>query len=64
VLYADAYMFVQDKFYQFDIDIIEDVMTQLSLKTAIKDWGKMQCELLRQKQGSCTREEVSKQNIL
>jgi hypothetical protein len=57
-------MFVQDKFYQFDIDIIEDVMTQLSLKTAIKDWGKMQCKLLRQKQGSCTREEVSKQNIM
>ncbi len=39
VLYPDAHMFVQEDFYQHDIDVIETVMTQLSLKAALKEWG-------------------------
>jgi hypothetical protein len=30
---------VQDEFYRFDVEEIEAVMTQLSLKAAIKEWG-------------------------
>lgn len=32
-------MFVQEDFYQHDIDVIQTVMTQLSLKAALKEWG-------------------------
>jgi hypothetical protein len=39
MLYPDAHMFVQEDFYRFDIDVIEHVMTQLSLKAALKEWG-------------------------
>ena len=39
VLSPDAHMFVQDDFYQYDIDVVEAVMTQLSLKAALKEWG-------------------------
>ena len=39
VLYPDAHMYLQGDFYQYDIDIVETVMTQLSLKAALKQWG-------------------------
>ena len=32
-------MFVQEDFYQHDIDVVQTVMTQLSLKAALKEWG-------------------------
>ena len=35
-LYPDSHMFVQDNFYQYDINIIAYVMNQLSLKAALK----------------------------
>ncbi len=39
MLYPDAHMFVQEDFYRFNIDVIKHVMTQLSLKAALKEWG-------------------------
>jgi hypothetical protein len=32
-------MFVQDDFYQAEPDIVEAIMTQLSLKANFKEWG-------------------------
>ena len=39
MLYPDAHMFVQEDFYQHDIDVVQTVMTQLSLKAALREWG-------------------------
>jgi hypothetical protein len=40
VLYPDAHMFVQDYFNQAEPDVVESIMTQLSLKDGLKEWGK------------------------
>jgi hypothetical protein len=40
VLYPDAHMFVQDDFYQAEPDVVATIMTQLSLKAGLKEWGK------------------------
>jgi hypothetical protein len=40
VLYPDAHMFVQDDFYQAEPDVVAAIMTQLSLKAGMKEWGK------------------------
>jgi hypothetical protein len=40
VLYPDAHMFVQDDFYQAEPDVVAAIMTQLSLKAVLKEWGK------------------------
>jgi hypothetical protein len=40
VLYPDAHMFVQDDFYQEEPAVVEAIMTQLSLKAGLKEWGK------------------------
>jgi hypothetical protein len=39
VLTPDAHMFVQDDFYQSEPDLVADIMTQLSLKAGLKEWG-------------------------
>jgi hypothetical protein len=39
VLYPDAHMFVQDYFYQAEPDVVAAIMTQLSLKAGLKEWG-------------------------
>jgi hypothetical protein len=33
-------MFVQDDFYQAEPDVVASIMTQLSLKSGLKEWGK------------------------
>jgi hypothetical protein len=33
-------MFVQDDFYQAEPDVVAAIMTQLSLKAGLKEWGK------------------------
>jgi hypothetical protein len=40
VLNPDAHMFVQDHFYQAEPDVVAAIMTQLSLKAGLKEWGK------------------------
>jgi hypothetical protein len=40
VLYPDEHMFVQDDFYQTEPDVVASIMTQLSLKAGLKEWGK------------------------
>jgi hypothetical protein len=40
VLNPDAHMFVQDDFYQAKPDVVAAIMTQLSLKAGLKEWGK------------------------
>jgi hypothetical protein len=40
VFYPDVHMFVQDDFYQAEPDVVETIMTQLSLKYGLKEWGK------------------------
>jgi hypothetical protein len=40
VLNPDAHMFVQDDFYQAEPDVVAAIMTQLSLKAGLKEWGK------------------------
>ena len=32
-------MFVKEEFYQAEPDIVESVMTQLSLKSGLRAWG-------------------------
>jgi hypothetical protein len=32
-------MFVQEDFYQSDPDVMAHIMTQLSLKSSLKQWG-------------------------
>jgi hypothetical protein len=39
VLHPDSHMFVQEDFYQSDPDVVAHIMTQLSLKSGLKQWG-------------------------
>jgi hypothetical protein len=39
VLNPDAHMFVQDDFYQAEPNVVAAIMTQLSLKAGLKEWG-------------------------
>jgi hypothetical protein len=39
VLNPDAHMFVQEDFYQAEPDVVAAIMTQLSLKPSLKEWG-------------------------
>jgi hypothetical protein len=39
VLNPDAHMFVQDDFYQAEPDVVAAILTQLSLKAGLKEWG-------------------------
>ena len=39
VLNPDAHMFVQEDFYQAEPDVVAAIMTQLSLKSGLKEWG-------------------------
>jgi hypothetical protein len=39
VLYPDTHMFMQHDFYQAESDVVASVMTQLSLKAGMKQWG-------------------------
>jgi hypothetical protein len=39
VLNPDAHMFVQEDIYQAEPDVVAAIMTQLSLKTGLKEWG-------------------------
>jgi hypothetical protein len=39
VLHPDYYMFIQEDFYQSNPDVMAHVMTQLSLKSGLKQWG-------------------------
>jgi hypothetical protein len=36
----DAHRFVQEDFYQSEPDVVAAIMTQLSLKAGLKEWGK------------------------
>jgi hypothetical protein len=40
VINPDAHMFMQDDFYQEVPDVVAAIMTQLSLKAGLKEWGK------------------------
>jgi hypothetical protein len=39
VINPDAHLFVQDDFYQAEPNIVAAIMTQLLLKTGLKEWG-------------------------
>jgi hypothetical protein len=39
VLNPDAHMFVQEGFYQAEPDVVAAIMTQLSFKAGLKEWG-------------------------
>ncbi len=39
VLHPDSHMFIQEDFYQSDPDVMAHIMTQLSLKSGLKQWG-------------------------
>jgi hypothetical protein len=39
VLHPDYHMFIQEDFYQSDPKIMVHIMTQLSLKSSLKQWG-------------------------
>jgi hypothetical protein len=39
VLNPDAHMFVQEDFYQAEPEVVAVIMTQLSLKVGLKQWG-------------------------
>jgi hypothetical protein len=39
VLQPDYHMFIQEDFYQSDPDVMAHIMTQLSLKNGLKQWG-------------------------
>jgi hypothetical protein len=38
VLNPDSHMFVQEDFYQAEPDVVAAIMTQLSLKSGLKEW--------------------------
>ena len=38
VMNPDAHMFVQEEFYQAEPDVVESVMTQLSLNSGLRAW--------------------------
>jgi hypothetical protein len=40
VINPDAHMFVQEDFYQAESDVVAAIMTQLSLKAGLKQWGR------------------------
>jgi hypothetical protein len=39
LLNPDALMFLQEDFYQADPNVVTAIMTQLSLKSGLKQWG-------------------------
>ena len=39
VLNPDAHMFAQQDFYQSEPDFVADIMTQISLKVGLREWG-------------------------
>jgi hypothetical protein len=39
VINPDAHMFVQEDFYQAKPDVVAAIMTKLSLKAGLKEWG-------------------------
>jgi hypothetical protein len=39
VLHPDYHLFFQEDFYQSNPDVMVHVMTQLSLKSGLKQWG-------------------------
>jgi hypothetical protein len=39
VLNPDSHMFLQEDFYQAELDVVTAIMTQLSLKACLKEWG-------------------------
>ena len=39
VLNLDAHMFAQQDFYQSEPDVVAAIMTQLSLKVVLREWG-------------------------
>jgi hypothetical protein len=39
VLNPDSHMFMQDDFYRAKPDVVASIMTQLSLKAGLKEWG-------------------------
>jgi hypothetical protein len=39
VLHPDSHMFIQEDFYQSDPDVMAYIMTRLSLKSGLKQWG-------------------------
>jgi hypothetical protein len=39
VLHPDSHMFIQEAFYQSDPNVVAHIMTQLSLKRGLKQWG-------------------------
>ena len=39
VMHPDAHMFLQDDFYQSEPDVVAAIMTQLSLKRGLQEWG-------------------------
>jgi hypothetical protein len=39
VLNPDLHMFVQEDFYQAEPDVVAAIMTSLSLKAGLKEWG-------------------------
>jgi hypothetical protein len=39
LLNLDAHLFIQEDFYQAEPDVVAAVMTQLSLKSGLKEWG-------------------------
>jgi hypothetical protein len=39
MLNPDAHMFIQEDFYQVEPDVVAAVMTQLSLKSGLREWG-------------------------
>jgi hypothetical protein len=47
VLNPDAHMFVQEDFYQAEPDVVAAIMTQLSLKAGLKEWGDRACTAAR-----------------
>jgi hypothetical protein len=43
VLNPDSHIFVREDFYQAEPDVVAAIMTQLSLKVGLKEWGEEAC---------------------
>ena len=39
VINPDVHMFVQEEFYQTEPDVVSSIMTQLSIRSGMREWG-------------------------
>jgi hypothetical protein len=63
VLNPDAHMSTQDDLYQAEPDVVAAIMTQLSLKAGLNEWGKKGFKAAHSEMSNCIFARISSQSI-